>query len=765
MIKHKWIFVTALLLTFFMSQASIICPPEKHVMCYDDISYLPLMGTPTVLGGGSGQLRYFDSNSGSMCNAGHIVRTWYLDANGNQQFDNNEEACTQDIYATYVPSTVDISWPVNVSVICEDDIPDAAPSWTSGPCDMIGVSKVDEILRTGNSACYKIMRHFTVINWCTYVSGTSTGIWTHTQMIAINDPSRPAIQQCGEVTIGTNVDCKATFTVSNSAVDISPCGTQLLSWKAEIDLWNDGSIDYTYFTNNIDARFRLVQTKSGETLSLTLPELVMTGWHTVTWTVNDLCGNATKCVQKVHVKDTKKPTPYMYEILSAAFEGKPHPLKIAARQFNLGSFDNCTKSSLLRYSFSTNVNDTIRIVDCNNAGFQFYTIYVTDLEGNQEFTEVYLLAFDNGACSNTLRLQGNIREGNGTPLTGADIMLRRTLDPAYSRMAKSTLDGSYQWSDISLYEDMEIMPEYTASDADRVDIADLKMLQDYIFGIHTLTNYQLVAADTDGDSKISANDMKSLKNRILEIESDTDSNWVITSYTDSVTHTTQLADLYSRTHIRLNNVQNPVRFTGILKGDITGANSSASHPRSITEFKVKSTSKGMSWYPESSSNIAGVQLVISGIDLNTVSLSSAYFDIPEDAMHIQDGQMKIVILKDIKLNPDIPLIQVSGSPSMYKNVSVDATSRLLLPGYNISKIKIRSSSVELTSVKITPNPVHEYFEISDNNVKVLKIINQTGVDILFRQSENRIDWQVPPGVYFVTLEVEGSTITKKLIRL
>lgn len=173
----------------------------------------------------------------------------------------------------------------------------------------------------------------------------------------------------------------------------------------------------------------------------------------------------------------------------------------------------------------------------------------------------------------------------------------------------------------------------------------------------------------------------------------------------------------------------------------------------------------MSWYPESSSNIAGVQLVISGIDLNTVSLSSAYFDIPEDAMHIQDGQMKIVILKDIKLNPDIPLIQVSGSPSMYKNVSVDATSRLLLPGYNISKIKIRSSSVELTSVKLTPNPVQEYFEISDNNVKVLKIINQTGVDILFRQSENRIDWQVPPGVYFVTLEVEGSTITKKLIRL
>ena len=44
----------------------------------------------------------------------------------------------------------------------------------------------------------------------------------------------------------------------------------------------------------------------------------------------------------------------------------------------------------------------MRFYDCTNAGFQYLTVYATDLMGNKDFCAVYLTVYDNGSCVNTL---------------------------------------------------------------------------------------------------------------------------------------------------------------------------------------------------------------------------------------------------------------------------------------------------------------------------------------------------------------------------
>ncbi|MCZ2102079.1 MAG: T9SS type A sorting domain-containing protein [Chitinophagales bacterium] len=755
-------FLVIFIMASYAMQATIICPPDKNLTCHDDIHYLPLTGTPTILGG-SGQLRYYDQSNTSMCNVGHIRRFWYLDTNGNEILDAFEESCVQNLYVDYIPGNISITWPANITVDCVDDIPDDGPSWVSGPCDIIGVTKRDEILKTGNDACYKILRHFTVINWCMEGQGTSQSEWKHTQMIAISDNSRPVLQQCGEVVIGAEADCKATFTVSNSAIDVSPCANQVLRWKAEVDLWNDGTIDYTYSADHIDPRFKLKNTISGEPVSFTLPELVGTGWHTVTWTVNDYCGNAIKCDQKVRVKDTKKPTPYMYEILSTAFEGKAHPINVHARQFNQGSFDNCTKSSLLRYSFSPDVNDTIRVINCNNLGFLFYYIYVTDLEGNQDYAEVYLLAFDNGACTNTRGMRGTIHESNGSPISGASMKLSRSSGNNQTLVAISDDEGVFDWDQISIYQDMVIAPEYGLDDRNRVDIADIKMLQDYLLGTVNLTNYQLVAADVDGDGAIRARDLAAMRDVILDRHG-LESPWVLSSYLGTISKLADIQAFYNYKDIYFNNIKSPLIYKGVYRGDISDANDRGTSTRSQLVLTKKAHQGEMAYFVPMATHISGVQLSFSTKDIEDLAVTSAYFDIKPENIHINDDRINILVLKEMTLSPDVPLISFSMADGRGFTVKLNESSKVLLKDYRVNDLKERGVADKDAIVTLMPNPAKDFFEISKRDLKVIHIFNQTGNQVPFIQQDNRVHWEVPAGMYFVVLQDATGTMTHKLVK-
>lgn len=750
--NHKLFLVFFLALISHFGHSAIICPPDKYLTCHDDIHYLPLVGTPTVLGG-SGQLRYYDQSPNNACKVGHIIRTWYLDYNGNQTFDLGEHACLQNIYVSYTPGTVTIDWPSDIVLNCTDAIPNTNPSWVSGPCDIIGVSKFDQIFGTDTKSCYKILRSFTVINWCTHVPGTTIGMWTHTQVIKIDDPSRPVIKNCNQVTLGTDVGCQATFQLSNSATDLSPCGQQKLMWKAEVDLWADGSVEYTFAHNHPDYLFRLDTVASGQSVTFRLPYPVIRGYHNVKWTVHDQCGNAAVCVQKVYVRDDKKPTPYIHEILSASFEGKDHPLKVPARLFNIGSFDNCTKSNQLRYSFSTNVNDTIRTITCNNAGFQFFSIYVTDLDGNQEYVDAFMLAFDNGSCSNTLRLAGKVTEADDIPMADVGFKLSMSSDPNMEIMTYSDQSGHFNWENISLYRDMMILPQYQSSQDHRLDIADLKMLQDYIMGNLKLTNLQYMAADLDGDKNIRIKDLDVLKSRLLNPTKYNGNKWVFGAEMDSLKDVSDLKSI--KNSITLSQTNGTLGFRAVYLGDITDANKKRTANRSVISLYEEVVDDRIVYTANQSIKADGLQLTIQlPSDMHQIEINSTLFDIPGNAISINDeGILRLVVTKGFSLEAGDELFTLKADEMISSAVEMPqmlGESKILHANYHTSELRKLINNNE--EVIIYPNPVKNSFMVVGKNVRIIDIKDASGISFPFIQDHNQVSWDVRPGIYFIHVD-------------
>ncbi|KXK39484.1 MAG: T9SS type A sorting domain-containing protein [Saprospiraceae bacterium] len=752
---YKIISSAIFLLFVFTVSAHIICPPDKTLTCHDDIHYLPLTGTPTVFGG-SGQLRYEDQGSTNACNVGDINRIWYLDANGNQRYDNGEDACIQHLHIDYVPEDVRIDWPRDITLHCDENIPDTSPYWVSGPCDIVGVTTEDEIFRTGNEACYKIIRHFTVINWCTYDPSAGVGIWTHSQVIKIYDDSRPVIQTCSDVTIGITQGCETTFTVTNSAVDTTLCGDQRLLWYVDVDLYSDDSIDYSFTPDNFDFRFNLPKVKSGEKVRVTLPDSVGHGWHKVIWKVQDECGNVTSCVQKVMVKDAKKPTPYMYQLMSAAFHGKTSSLRVPARIFNVGSFDNCTQSSLLKYSFSPNVNDTIRVVDCSNAGFQFFAIYVTDREGNQEFAEVFMLVFDNGSCFGTLKLPGSITEANGLPIDNARLTLSSASKPNDALTIYSGKDGSFSWNDLSLYEDMQVQLQYDGDRKERVDIADLKMLIDYLLGRLELVDNEMIAADLNKDGKVNTQDLHALKQAILIPDKSNEDQWSYKLGASSASMTGETIQF------QLKDLQSPLNLKGVYRGDITEANALVADGRNYVQVSKWYENGKILFAFEQDIDCEGIQIELLHHLGQKVQVTSSILNLDPASIFIDHQTVRVVLPKNFHINGKQAFLEVAADKSQLDDIWMTSRSKVVFDDYSTAALSMRNLAVkELT---IIPNPAGAYFELNVNDAKVISIRNAAGSAMSFDQQGSKIEWNVPAGFYTVTVQTANGIEVKKVVK-
>jgi hypothetical protein len=86
-----------------------------------------------------------------------------------------------------------------------------------------------------------------------------------------------------------------------------------------------------------------------------------------------------------------------------AFNGLVLPLRadgklcISASDFDLGSYVSaCSGATSLRFSFSSNPNDTVYCFDCNHIGQQAVEIFTHDNLGNMNYAVTYVVVEDNG---------------------------------------------------------------------------------------------------------------------------------------------------------------------------------------------------------------------------------------------------------------------------------------------------------------------------------------------------------------------------------
>ncbi len=494
------------------------CPDDVTIDCATDYADLSIFGAPVFVDNCSNtSLSSTESSNIDNCGQGTIVRTWTF-----EDLNNGFKAsCEQTItVANSSPFTsADISWaPDYTTTGCNTNLdpenlpaPFNAPNISDDKCSLAAATYEDQVFSFSDDACLKILRTWTVIDWCTY-DGVN-GIYTDLQIIKLNNTVAPEfVSGCQDTLVcHYNDGCLGDVTLSVAATDDCTDASELMYWW-EVDAFNTG--DHVFEYNG-----------SGSTMTLNnLPQ----GVHYIRWYVEDRCGNVTNCDYLFEVKDCKKPTPYCLSTVTSVVMNNNGMLEIWANDFDFGSFDNCTDQSDLQISFSEDVNNTSMTFTCAQMpdGQQAYIplqMWVTDEAGNQDYCEIAIILQDNegDACDD---LTGDVsyitgRISNETSEMMEDVAVEITSNqPLFPKNAMTDVNGQYTFNNLIKNQTYYITAEKLDDPMNGVSTLDLVLIQKHILQLQLLDSpYKVIASDANNDGNVSAIDLVHIRKLILGI--------------------------------------------------------------------------------------------------------------------------------------------------------------------------------------------------------------------------------------------------------
>jgi len=331
------------------------------------------------------------------------------------------------------------------------DIDESKPIWCGSDCGLVGYSVETDTIRSSD-ACLTLIYRWSVVDWCTFnanreeddadaqdryvaVEDWAQGVCAECPENAIyNDPvyfKYEEVQRDGHYTFNQIVkisdktapelDAPTTAEVNTSGGslsknDVSPCvgsdfitarakdycGSNLtsskdLSWIASI--YKDGVLISRQTTIGPEARINSEEGSPGDI-------------HEIRWVVKDGCGNESSATTLVSFADEKAPSPLCIAGLTTAFMQSTGSIEIMAKNFNFGSFDNCSSADELVYTIVREGQEPILygaagfdeqaniVFNCANLeSLVTLDVYVWDTSGNSDYCTVGLLLADtNNAC-------------------------------------------------------------------------------------------------------------------------------------------------------------------------------------------------------------------------------------------------------------------------------------------------------------------------------------------------------------------------------
>jgi len=480
----------------------VFCPHDVYVSCLHYNGNPSSYGQPTVSGAGAHVTitEHPPQHFTNSCGIGYIIRTWTI------HMPYGTFHCSQRITITGSGSNFGayhIQWPHNYTVHgCHADLhpdnlphPYSRPTWTASPCSMIGVSYKDEVFNFNypsyggsGTGCKKILRTWKIIDWCTYNTYTGAGLWTHVQVIKIEDNHPPVFTHCPpDFTVGTyDNNCNGAYVNFPRPFATDNC-TQ------NVTIRNNSPFTYNY----------------GSDASGFYP----LGITTVRFIADDGCQNFDTCFVRVHVRDLKKPTPFCHVGVSTTLMPMNGDgfVQVNPRVFDAGSIDNCTPKHLLQFSLVPNS------FTCADLGTQSVRLFVTDQSGNSDFCNTFIRIEDNmGVCP---------PDTSGGIISGLVEFMNGVLMPEvgiYANMqnpnpdAMTSEEGVYALENLVEGNDYEIMASKNGSLLDGVSTLDLIQLRKHITGESRLTNpYKIIAADINMDGQITIQDYLQLRMMLL----------------------------------------------------------------------------------------------------------------------------------------------------------------------------------------------------------------------------------------------------------
>ncbi len=439
----------------------------------------------------------------------------------------------------------DIIWPADIEVN-HCGIPDTIPPIIlNDGCAQIGVNLKERVFNHIDGACVKILRDWTILDWCQYNAETGAGIWRHTQIVKVTDSAGALFTECNnDIQTYCTLDDEVTevidpafettcFVHLNIKKHIEDICSETIKYDVKIYPPNSTqpiiAVGNTFVAMNPDGTFDLVMNTA---LS---PDLTLRNYgleysdrfdpnahYKVLWSVQDGCGGLTTCEDRIRLEDCKKPTPVCINGLSTVPMPSSGSVTIWAKDFNASSYDNCTMKNQLRYSFSGTSYQPSMVFTCDDilaSGVQIpLDIYVWDNWGNNDYCATTIVFTDpTGVCGlPSTGITGEVHTPNlqGDPVKNVSISLMYSGNVFGSWTTTET--GTFNFPVVPAGQMYTLKAERNDNHKNGVSTLDLIRLQEHLLGKSALNDpYLLIAADANNSMSVSALDLIEIRKLII----------------------------------------------------------------------------------------------------------------------------------------------------------------------------------------------------------------------------------------------------------
>jgi len=530
-----------------------------------------------------------DSIDIGSCGTGTIFRTFMAMGAGNDMQASDLQTITFENPNPFVRGNIDFPDDVTLIDNCnlgsdltpdfiESEFPGQGfPTFIGEECAQVATSFSDALFPIddpNDPACFKILRTWKILDWCTYESGGDQPYESIQVIKVMNNIAPEFILPCTDTTlISIDGDCDSRFvTLLQDAEDDCTANENLVfNWR--IDAFNNGTFDFF---------------GTGKDASDDYP----VGSHRIQWSVSDQCGNVTTCSFIFTIASEKGPSPICNNLtvglMAVDTDGDGQTddgmLDIFSSQFDAGSFHACGFD--VTTSFSEDPTDTVRTLTCEDIGTPELEIWVHADNGTQAFCRTYVIVqANNGACGPgnegpTFPIAGNITNPiSQAGMSNVDVALEGAAE-----IAETDESGNYNFSPMPEGGQYKVMPESDGDILHGVSTLDILLIQQHILGISMLESpYAQVAADVNKDARITGSDIIDLRKVILGIEDKFENNtswrYVNQEYQFSGT---PLSDNFEEHYgiDNLNRAMTGVDFYAIKVGDVNGSASGMAEGRS-----------------------------------------------------------------------------------------------------------------------------------------------------------------------------------------
>ncbi len=564
----------------------ITCPANLTVECdtYWDEEHLDAdFGEATVVDNCGAEIETSLEEDLNQCNVGNLIRTFVATDDFGRQ-----DSCKQFIYFhNYDPfDWDDIVWPLDTTVYecstIESLDPDVTgyPQFNDDQCDLLGSNYYDEVFYFNNAsgeACFKILRTWTVIDWCQLDNNGDPVTDSDVQVIKVHNTVDPVLDdQCEEV-----FACTYDATCTEGFIELTKSATddctlpENLSWTAQIDLDCDGSFDGDLET-----------TYSGTGAAADASGNYPIGEHCVIWSFTDKCGNVETCIQPFVIQNCKLPTPYCLNGLAVDLMPIDEDndgtidfgmVELWATDFDAGSYHPCYDDVIL--SFSSNIEEINFTFNCDHVEPDvlveiWATVILPDGTLLQSYCETMLDVQDNmNACPEMG--PGSRYAIGGNVATEADEMMEEVMVALNGANVNDMTDesGMYAFPEMDEGNAYVVAPGKEDAYLNGVSTLDIVHIQRHILGITDLDSpYKIIAADINNDEVVTALDLSDVRKVILEIESEFPNNesWRFVDKEFSfIDPTNPLAQSFDETYnIASLTADMEIDFIGLKVGDV-----------------------------------------------------------------------------------------------------------------------------------------------------------------------------------------------------